>query len=73
MTVQLLTVTEDEGEQRLDKWLRRRFPQLNQVAVEMISGTLASARIVMACEELPANSSARCSPPSSNPVTKVST
>ena len=33
MTVQMLTVTEDEGEQRLDKWLRRRFPHLIQVAV----------------------------------------
>ena len=39
MTVQLLTVTEDEGEQRLDKWLRRRFPQLNQVAVEKMCRT----------------------------------
>jgi 23S rRNA pseudouridine955/2504/2580 synthase len=39
MTVQLLTVTEDEGEQRLDKWLRRRFPQLNQVAVEKLCRT----------------------------------
>ena len=39
MTVQNLTVTEDEGEQRLDKWLRRRFPQLNQVAVEKLCRT----------------------------------
>lgn len=39
MSVQLLTVTEDEGEQRLDKWLRRRFPQLNQVAVEKLCRT----------------------------------
>ncbi|MCX7287636.1 MAG: RluA family pseudouridine synthase [Rhodobacterales bacterium] len=39
MTVQLLTVTEDEGEQRLDKWLRRRFPELNQVAVEKLCRT----------------------------------
>jgi 23S rRNA pseudouridine955/2504/2580 synthase len=39
MTVQILTVTEDEGEQRLDKWLRRRFPQLNQVAVEKLCRT----------------------------------
>jgi 23S rRNA pseudouridine955/2504/2580 synthase len=35
----MLTVTEDEGEQRLDKWLRRRFPQLNQVAVEKLCRT----------------------------------
>jgi 23S rRNA pseudouridine955/2504/2580 synthase len=39
MTVQMLTVTEDEGEQRLDKWMRRRFPQLNQVAVEKLCRT----------------------------------
>jgi 23S rRNA pseudouridine955/2504/2580 synthase len=39
MSVQILTVTEDEGEQRLDKWLRRRFPQLNQVAVEKLCRT----------------------------------
>jgi 23S rRNA pseudouridine955/2504/2580 synthase len=39
MTVQLLSVTEDEGEQRLDRWLRRRFPQLNQVAVEKLCRT----------------------------------
>lgn len=39
MSVQTLTVTEDEGEQRLDKWLRRRFPQLNQVAVEKLCRT----------------------------------
>jgi 23S rRNA pseudouridine955/2504/2580 synthase len=39
MSVQFLTVTEDEGEQRLDKWLRRRFPQLNQVAVEKLCRT----------------------------------
>jgi len=39
MTVQLLAVTEDEGEQRLDRWLRRRFPQLNQVAVEKLCRT----------------------------------
>jgi 23S rRNA pseudouridine955/2504/2580 synthase len=35
----MLTVTEDEGEQRLDKWLRRRFPHLNQVAVEKLCRT----------------------------------
>lgn len=32
--VEFLTVTEDEGEQRLDRWLKRRFPQLTQGAVE---------------------------------------
>jgi len=39
MTVQLLAVTEDEGEQRLDKWLRRRFPQMTQGAVEKLCRT----------------------------------
>ncbi|WP_374646570.1 RluA family pseudouridine synthase [Tabrizicola sp.] len=39
MTVQILTVTEDEGEQRLDKWLRRRFPHLTQGAVEKLCRT----------------------------------
>jgi 23S rRNA pseudouridine955/2504/2580 synthase len=39
MTVQLLTVTEDEGEQRLDKWLRRRFPHVTQGAVEKLCRT----------------------------------
>lgn len=39
MSVQLLTVTEDEGEQRLDKWLRRRFPHLTQGAVEKMCRT----------------------------------
>ncbi|MFV0492371.1 MAG: RluA family pseudouridine synthase [Pseudorhodobacter sp.] len=32
--VEILTVTEDEGEQRLDRWLKRRFPQLTQGMVE---------------------------------------
>jgi 23S rRNA pseudouridine955/2504/2580 synthase len=32
--VQHLTVAEDEGEQRLDRWLKRRFPQLTQAMVE---------------------------------------
>lgn len=37
--VQLLTVTEDEGEQRLDRWLKRRFPQVTQGAVEKLCRT----------------------------------
>ena len=37
--VQILTVTEDEGEQRLDRWLKRRFPQLTQGAVEKLCRT----------------------------------
>ncbi len=32
--VQTLKVGEDEGEQRLDRWLRRRFPNLNQIKIE---------------------------------------
>jgi 23S rRNA pseudouridine955/2504/2580 synthase len=32
--VQQLTVGEDEGEQRLDRWFRRRFPHVTQGAVE---------------------------------------
>ena len=32
--VQTLRVAEDEGDQRLDRWLRKRFPQLNQIAIE---------------------------------------
>lgn len=37
--VQLLTVTEDEGEQRLDRWLKRRFPQVTQGAIEKMCRT----------------------------------
>ena len=38
-SVKLLTVSEDEGEQRLDKWFKRRFPQLTQGAVEKMCRT----------------------------------
>ena len=37
--VKTLTVSEDEGEQRLDKWFKRRFPQLTQGAVEKMCRT----------------------------------
>lgn len=37
--VKLLTVTEDEGEQRLDKWFKRRFPHVTQGAVEKLCRT----------------------------------
>ena len=37
--VKLLTVSEDEGEQRLDKWVKRRFPQLTQGHVEKMCRT----------------------------------
>lgn len=32
--VQILEVRADEGDQRLDRWLRRRFPQLSQIRIE---------------------------------------
>ena len=38
-TVKLLTVSVDEGEQRLDRWFKRRFPQLTQGAVEKLCRT----------------------------------
>lgn len=37
--VKILTVATDEGEQRLDRWLRRRFPQVTQGAVEKMCRT----------------------------------
>ncbi|MGV8989100.1 MAG: RluA family pseudouridine synthase [Cypionkella sp.] len=37
--VQLLAVTEDEGEQRLDRWLKRKFPQITQGAIEKMCRT----------------------------------
>lgn len=32
--VQTIRVPEDEGDQRIDRWLKKRFPQLSQIAVE---------------------------------------
>jgi 23S rRNA pseudouridine955/2504/2580 synthase len=37
--VQTLQVTEDEGEQRLDRWFKRRFPNVTQGAVEKLCRT----------------------------------
>jgi 23S rRNA pseudouridine955/2504/2580 synthase len=37
--VQTLTVSVDDGEQRLDKWFKRRFPQLTQGTVEKMCRT----------------------------------
>ncbi len=37
--VKLLTVSADEGEQRLDRWFKRRFPQITQGAVEKMCRT----------------------------------
>lgn len=39
MSVRNETVTEAEGEQRLDKWFRRRFPHVTQGAVEKMCRT----------------------------------
>ncbi len=55
--VKLLTVSEDEGEQRLDKWFKRRFPQLTQGAVEKMCRTgqvrVDSARVKASDRVLP--------------------
>ncbi|WP_299361365.1 RluA family pseudouridine synthase [uncultured Paracoccus sp.] len=37
--VQTVRVGGDEGYQRLDRWLRKRFPQLNQIAIEKLCRT----------------------------------
>lgn len=37
--VQMVTVSEAEGEQRLDRWMKRRFAQLTQGAVEKMCRT----------------------------------
>ncbi len=37
--VKLLTVSVDEGEQRLDRWFKRRFPNVTQGAVEKMCRT----------------------------------
>jgi len=37
--VQVLTVAETEGEMRLDRWLKKRFPQLQQSTVEKMCRT----------------------------------
>jgi 23S rRNA pseudouridine955/2504/2580 synthase len=37
--IQLLAVTEDEGESRLDRWMKRRFPQMTQGAIEKLCRT----------------------------------
>jgi 23S rRNA pseudouridine955/2504/2580 synthase len=37
--VQILTVAGDEGEQRLDRWFKRRFPHVTQGAVEKMCRT----------------------------------
>ena len=37
--VQTIRITGDEGDQRLDRWLKKRFPQLTQGAVEKMCRT----------------------------------
>ena len=37
--VKLLTVSEDDGEQRLDRWMKRRFPHITQGSVEKMCRT----------------------------------
>lgn len=37
--VQTIRVGADEGEQRIDRWLKKRFPQLTQGAVEKMCRT----------------------------------
>ena len=37
--VKTLTVSQDEGEQRLDRWFKRRFPHVTQGAVEKMRRT----------------------------------
>ncbi|MDP5305948.1 RluA family pseudouridine synthase [Paracoccus spongiarum] len=37
--VQVITVSGDDGDMRLDRWLRKRFPQLTQGAVEKMCRT----------------------------------
>jgi len=32
--VQIVTVEEGEGDQRLDRWMKRRFPQVSQIMIE---------------------------------------
>lgn len=39
MSVKLFTIAEDEGEQRLDRWLKRHFPTLTQGAIEKMART----------------------------------
>ncbi|MCT8330130.1 RluA family pseudouridine synthase [Albidovulum sediminis] len=39
MSVQVLTVGEDEGDIRLDRWMKRQFPQVTQGAIEKLCRT----------------------------------
>lgn len=39
MSVQILTVTEADGDSRLDRWLKRQFPEVTQGAIEKLCRT----------------------------------
>lgn len=39
MSVQIVTISEDDGEQRLDKWFKRRFAQVTQGQIEKMCRT----------------------------------
>lgn len=38
-SVQTITIGVDEGDQRIDRWLKKRFPQLNQIMIEKMCRT----------------------------------
>jgi 23S rRNA pseudouridine955/2504/2580 synthase len=79
--VQTLTVSEDEGDQRLDRWLRRRFPHVGQGQIEKLCRK-GSIRVdggrVKASTRLAAGQSVRLPPlpdsaqPVPRPASKVS-
>ncbi|AGT10214.1 RluA family pseudouridine synthase [Paracoccus aminophilus] len=39
MSVQTIRIGADEGDQRLDRWLKKKFPQLNQIMIEKLCRT----------------------------------
>ncbi|MEZ5751261.1 MAG: RluA family pseudouridine synthase [Paracoccaceae bacterium] len=63
--VQTVTVAEDEGDQRLDRWLKRRFPQITQGMVEKFcrKGELrVDGKRVKASDRIEAGQSVRVPP-----------
>jgi 23S rRNA pseudouridine955/2504/2580 synthase len=59
MTVQVLTVGEDEGDIRLDRWMKRQFPQVTQGAIEKLCRTgqirVDGGRVKASARLLPGN------------------
>lgn len=59
MTVQVLTVGEDEGDIRLDRWMKRQFPQVTQGAIEKMCRTgqirVDGGRVKASARLLPGN------------------